>query len=135
MPCFHLRVLITGHEIWIPVASVARCRLRNLSQVAEAERALAVFDTAPPDYKGVSWIQRSRAYEDSLSGGQLDQVIVVYRDLLLMKQRGPLSFGQIRLLERARRMVICEIALVLELDDGTLADDMERRFHDIQTAA
>jgi len=126
---------MTGHEILIPVGSVERCQLRELSGVSEAESALASFEATPPDYKGVSWIQRSRVYEDSLSGGKLDQVVVVYRDLLWMKQRGPLSFGQIRLLERARRMATCEIALVLNLDAVDLTDRMEERCGDVQTAA
>ena len=46
----------------------------------------------------------------------MDEVALVFRDLALMKKRGPLSFGQMRLLERSRRMCVHEIAIALDLD-------------------
>ena len=116
VPCMKVRLLDTDYNIWIPLNRVQRCGLRHVSSRRAASRALQVFRRPPPTYKGISWIQRSRGYEERLAGGCLDEVALVFRDLALMKKRGPLSFGQMRLLERSRRMCVHEIAIALDLD-------------------
>ena len=115
-PCLKVRLLDTEYNIWIPLNGVQQCGLRHVASRRVASRALQVFRRPPPTYKGISWIQRSRGYEQRLAGGLIDEVAIVFRDLALMKRRGPLSFGQMRLLERSKRMFVHEIAIALELD-------------------
>lgn len=114
--CMKVRLLDTDYNIWIPINGVQQCGLRHVASRRVASRALQVFRRPPPTYKGISWIQRSRGYEERLAGGSLDEVAIVLRDLALMKRRGPLSFGQMRLFERSKRMFVHEIAIALELD-------------------
>ncbi len=128
VPCsfFNVHILETEDQILIPTARAADCGVRRTAASALATNALALFAQPPPDWTGVSWIQRSRHYETCVSKGELLEVASVFRDMLHMKHTGPLSFGQIKLLQRSRRMATHEIAIALERDSvevGGLIED------------
>lgn len=132
VPCVRVRLLDTDFNIWIPESGVQRCGVRQVASPKAASHALQIFRRAPPTYKGISWIRRSRGYEERLSGGSLDEVAIVFRDLALMKRRGPLSFGQMRLLERSKRMVVFEIAIALDLDPEDVQVLIQELLEDIE---
>jgi CarD family transcriptional regulator len=119
---FLVSLLSTEDQILIPVARATACGVRKIVDPEAALRALDTFDRALPDWTGVSWIRRGRHYEEHLGRGELAEVAQVLRDLLHMKASGPLSFGQIQLLERASRMVVHEVALAT----GCTASEISR---------
>lgn len=119
---FLVSLLSTEDQILIPVARATACGVRKVVDAEAALRALDTFDRELPDWTGVSWIRRGRHYEEQLGRGELGEVAQVLRDLLHMKASGPLSFGQIQLIERATRMVVYEIALAT----GRAAADVSR---------
>lgn len=125
--CVLLHIEATDHRIWIPTERIARCQVRGVIPAASAPTVLGVFDHQPRRQRGVSWIRRSRRYEEQLGSSDLEEVAEVYRDLYRMKLSGPLSFGQIRLLEKSSRMVIHELAISLKQSPEEIEGMIRRR--------
>ena len=126
-PCafFNVRILETQDQILIPVERAADCGARSLVSTDSASAVVQIFSEPPSDWTGVSWIRRSRHYGSSLMAGELQGTAEVLRDLLHMRQCGPLSFGQLKLLQRSRRMVTHELAIALERDVRELREQIE----------
>ena len=122
---FNVHVLETQDQILIPVDRAADCGVRALVSTDSAFAVVQIFSEPPSDWKGVSWIRRSRHYDSSLMEGQLHRTAEVFRDMLHMRQCGPLSFGQLKLLQRSRRMVTYELAIALERDVQELDEQIE----------
>jgi CarD family transcriptional regulator len=124
---FRLRLLETEDEILIPILNAAQSSIRPLIGASEAREVISEFDRPIGDYAGVSWIRRRRGYDNAVSKGCPFELAVVFRDLHVMRLRSPLSFEQLRLYERARRMVVFELACALGLKPTNVEHMLMRR--------
>ena len=71
---------------------------------------------------GVTWSRQFREYQDKVRAGSVFQVAEVLRDLLRLQTTKELSFGEHRLLENARTLIVGELAA----SQSSEADDVER---------
>jgi CarD family transcriptional regulator len=83
-----------------------------------------VFKERRPAVSGIPWSRRHRRYQQLLHSGAPDDVARVMRDLLRLRGRKELSFGERKLLDEARRLLLKEVALVCNVSETTV----ERRF-------
>lgn len=132
---FRIRLLETDHHIWVPIDRVDRVGIRPIASRRVANDALDVFGEPPPSHRGVSWIRRHRRYEQALASGDLQEAAVVFRDMQLMKMNAPLSFGQLRLLEQARRLVVYEVAMALDRDPDVVEERIGQRVATLRPSA
>lgn len=109
-----IQVLDTGLAVLVPVDKLDVVGIRPIMDAALASNVLGVFDEPVPSRRGVSWIRTSRDYEARVASGETGAVAGVLRDLYVMKWGGPLSFGQLRLFERSRRLVVRELSIALD---------------------
>ncbi len=116
LECFLLKVKDSSNHIMVPVDRVTQCGLRPVISRQSTEEVLQTLSRHNPPPRRTSWIQRFRTYREHLNSGVLNNVAKVFRDLYQMKQEGPLSFGQMRLLERSQQMLIEELSIALEQD-------------------
>lgn len=125
--CFYaLRSVDTGLKILVPVDKAAHVGLRPVvgeSQVREVYAILGEHD-APPDKQ--SWNRRYRGFMDKLKTGKLSEVAEVYRDLTRLKSGKALSFGERKMLDHARFLLLKELALVRSTPIGPLERELER---------
>jgi CarD family transcriptional regulator len=89
-----------------------------------ANSLLDVFKERRPAVTGIPWSRRHRHYQQLLHSGSAEEVARVMRDLLRLRSRKELSFGERKLLDSARRMLVKEVALVF----GDTEAKVERRF-------
>jgi CarD family transcriptional regulator len=126
-----IELLDTGLELLVPLNKLEAVGIRRVIDATFVEAVLGVFDEPVPRRRDVSWIRKSREYEARVASGQAGDVAVVLRDMYLLKWGGRLSFGQLRLFERSRRLVLRELAIAL--DDAP--DHVERAIVDRIRAA
>jgi CarD family transcriptional regulator len=109
-----IQLLDTGLEVLVPVDKLEHVGVRRIIDASFADAVLGVFDEPVPRRRGVSWIRQSREYEARVASGSAGEVAEVLRDMYVLKWGGPLSFGQLRLFERSRRLVVRELAIALD---------------------
>lgn len=124
---YALRLVDTGLKILVPVDKAEHVGLRPVAgerQVCEVYAVLGERD-APPDKQ--SWNRRYRGFMDKLKTGALPEVAEVYRDLTRLKSGGKnLSFGERKMLDHARFLLLKELALVRHAQVGPLEKELER---------
>jgi CarD family transcriptional regulator len=112
-----LRVRENNSLVMVPMRNVAEVRLRKPIAGKECEALLQLlardFDAPPTD-----WKDRFKEFSDKMRSGDLFAVAEVLKTLTWLNQLKPLSFREKRMLERARYLVISELACVCRLSEA-----------------
>jgi len=121
-----IRIVVQGTHIRlvVPVQGARASGLRHPIDRKTATSALGVFKEQQSAVEGIPWVRQLRHYQQLLHSGSAEEVARVLRDLLRLRLRKELSFGQRRLLESARRMLFQEVALAFHDTEA----NVERRF-------
>jgi len=120
-----LKVLTGDAPLMVPTAGAERVGLRAVASRADSEE---VFDVLRSDEVAVApgpWNRRFREYTELVNSGCLTQVAQVFRDLLRMQPGRELSFGERRLLEQSKQLLVSELALARECTPEVVEADME----------
>ena len=108
-----LRIRFNDSLVLVPTRNAGevglRCPIAN-SQCQALFTALAQDFSAPP----TEWTNRFKELSDRMRTGDVFSVAEVLKTLTFLNQQKPLSFREKRMLDRARYLVISEIALVKE---------------------
>jgi CarD family transcriptional regulator len=121
-----IRIVVEGTDIRlvVPVQGARAVGLRRPIDRKTAVSVLGVFKEPHSAVEGIPWVRQIRHYQQLLHSGSAAEVARVLRDLLRLRLRKELSFGQRRLLDAARRMLVKEMALAF----GDTEARVERRF-------
>lgn len=119
-----LRMLEDDSRILIPRGKVDRVGLRGIMGSDDAQKIWGILKkrTRRRTAHGVTWSRQFREYQDKVRAGSVFQVAEVLRDLLRLQTTKELSFGEHRLLENARTLIVGELAA----SQSSEADDVER---------
>jgi CarD family transcriptional regulator len=108
---FYLLRLMCNHmTVMVPFSHVADVGLRRLSRNGELERVLN-FLASGCCRSRQDWKNRFKENSEKMRIGGLLQIAEVLKSLLLLQLEKPLSFREKKMLERARQMLVSEIAL------------------------
>jgi CarD family transcriptional regulator len=114
----------TAIRLVVPVDAARAVGLRRPIDRKTAASVLDVFKDQRSAVEGIPSVRQLRHYQQLLTSGSAQDVARVLRDLLRLRLRRELSFGQRRLLDAARRMLVGEVALAF----GDTEAGVERRF-------
>jgi CarD family transcriptional regulator len=111
LPFYTLRLAATNSVVLVPVANAGEVGLRSPISSGECEMLLKTlsddFNAAPCD-----WKDRFKEFSDKMRTGDIFEVAGVLKHLTYLSHQKPLSFREQRMLERARYLVVSELAAV-----------------------
>jgi CarD family transcriptional regulator len=111
LPFYTLRLAATNSVVLVPVSNASEVGLRVPISTAECEMLLKNLGddfTSPPN----DWKDRFKEFSDKMRSGDIFEVAEVLKNLTYLSLIKPLSFREQRMLERARYLVISELAVV-----------------------
>ena len=104
-----LRLICSSMTVMVPFATAQTIGLRRLSRHGEVSKVLAYL--AGPDIESLcDWKLRFRINSDKMLTGSLLQIAEVFKQLVRLQGEKPLSFREKKMLDRARAMLIGEVA-------------------------
>jgi CarD family transcriptional regulator len=125
---FYILKLLNGKAGTIRVALNAVDRV-GLRQVMSRSAAKTVLDELKKDEMAVTsqpWNRRYREYTELLKSGSPIKVAKVLRDLSKVRSdKGELSYGEKKLMEQARKLLITELALARRVREETIERDID----------
>lgn len=123
-----LRIIDTGMKVMVPTASSEG--LRTVMASSEAEKVMAVFQTAERAVGNGPWNRRQRAYNEMIRSGSPYEIAKVLRDLYRIKFSNDkdLSYGERRLMEQARALLVKELALSKQVTEAEVERQIEAVF-------
>lgn len=108
---FLLRLLDTDRRILVPLRQVRKVGLRQVIPSDEVPAVYGVLRSKPARAARQNWNRRYRAYIEKLKTGSVYDVAEVMRDLYLLRYEKSLSFGERKLLDTAKELLVKELAV------------------------
>lgn len=125
LPFYTLRLAATNTLVLVPVANAIEVGLRAPISSAECEMLLKNladdFATASTD-----WKDRFKDFSDKMRTGDIFEVADVLKNLTFLSHLKALSFREQRMLERARYLVISELAAVCRQPECNVTPRVEQ---------
>jgi len=98
---------------WIPVAMATPNRLRPVMSKDAIPATWEVMLAQEAPEKRATWNRRQRRYNEQISSPAPADLAALIGELAAVQVNKPLSFGEQRILEKARKLLADEIAAVL----------------------
>ena len=104
-----LRLTYTSMTVMVPFSHVSEIGLRKVTRNGEVSRVLEYLAEGSSKRK-CDWKDRFKENSDRMRKGTLLEIAEVLKTLLVLQIEKPLSFREKKMLDRARGMLIGEVA-------------------------
>ena len=125
---FVMRILENGMKIMIPVQNIEEIGLRPLIAKEEVKKVYALFKTPPKSPDTTNWNRRHRDYMEKIKTGSPYDVAQVMCELLAMRVEKDLSFGERKLLDMVKVLLVKEVALASEKSEKEVEAEIQAFF-------
>jgi CarD family transcriptional regulator len=123
-----MRILENDMIIMIPTTNVDNVGLRELIRQKEVPKLYSILKKKKTMMDNQTWNRRFREYTEKIKTGSVYEVAEVYRDLLTLKIEKELSFGERKMLDTARNLLVKEISLAKRVKEEQIEKDLDRIF-------
>lgn len=123
-----LRVMDSDKKIMIPVNNVKNVGLRGIINAQQLEEVYDILRERDVDLNQQTWNRRYRAYVEKIHTGSPYEIAEVLRDLNLLKFHKTLSFGERKVLDTARRLLVQELAIAKDQSEELIMEELEHIF-------
>jgi CarD family transcriptional regulator len=119
-----LSILDTKMTIMIPKENAC---IAGMREVIDPERIPEVYEIlkskeVPDNHQ--PWNQRYRGYMERIQSGSIFEVAKVFRDLYSLKGEKGLSFGERKLMDTAKRLLIKELAISKDAEEADVGKEI-----------
>jgi CarD family transcriptional regulator len=125
-----LRIADSGLKIIIPTDNAEAVGLRAIMSVADVREVFSILRSTEVTTDHQTWNRRQREYMDKIKTGSAYEIAEVLRDLYLLRRHKDLSFGERRMLETARGLLVREIAIARKEAEGQIEAEIESIFQE-----
>lgn len=119
-----LEVIDSDVTVMVPIDNAETVGLRPLIAKTEIPKVYKIlkanFKKNTPANGGQSWNKRYRDYADKLKSGDIFLVAEVLKEINVLQKGKELSFGEKRIMDSARTLLVKEISLSTSTDEDKL---------------
>jgi CarD family transcriptional regulator len=123
-----LKILDNGMKVMVPMGVASQVGLRGIMSDKEANNILATMRAREVAVDVQPWSRRFRVYTEMIKSGAPIEIAKVLRDMNRLKFDKDLSFGERRLLDQARSLLLKELAFAKKKTEAEMADEIARIF-------
>ncbi len=123
-----LRILDNGMKVMVPTNAVTQAGLRSVMAADEADKVLETMRAREVAVDLQPWSRRFRAYTEMIKSGSPFEVAKVLRDMHRLRFDKDLSFGERRLLDQAKSLLVKELALSKKMTETELLAEVVQIF-------
>lgn len=108
---YSLKIIDTGMKIMVPKHNAEAVGLRPIISREEASKVIDILKEKEIRVDNQTWNRRYREYMEKIKTGSVYEIAEVLRDLFLLKVDKELSFGERKMLDTARNLLLKELSL------------------------
>jgi CarD family transcriptional regulator len=123
-----LRILGGDKRIMVPVKNAQAVGLRSVVSEDEVLEIFEILRERTVAFDNQTWNRRYRGFMDKIKTGSIYDAAEVMRDLYRLKSEKNLSFGERRMLETARGLIVTEIAVARHWSEEQTTTEIEAIF-------
>ena len=121
-----LRLSDNDLRIMVPVEKVDQVGLRPVAGSDDVDEVLQILREKAVRFDRNTWNRRYRGFMEKIKSGSLFEVAEVFRDLSRLKKTKTLSFGERRMLDTARDLVVQELSVARKSEEDEVEKELER---------
>ncbi len=123
-----LEILDNGMRIMIPTVSSESVGLRAIVDETEVSGVLDILADRNVELGSQTWNRRYRDYMEKIKTGSVHEVAAVLRDLFLLSVDKDLSYGERKMLDTAKGLLVTELSLAQDSEESTVSKTIEAIF-------
>lgn len=123
-----LEILDNSMRIMIPTASSENVGLRAIVGKGEVRDVLAILADRTVELGTQTWNRRYRDYMEKIKTGSVHEVAIVLRDLFLLSVDKDLSYGERKMLDTAKNLIVKELSLAQNSEEADVSKTIEAIF-------
>ena len=120
-----LRIIGSGMTIMVPTENASRVGLREVIEPADIPKVIAILKKNDLEISP-NWNRRFKDNLERIKTGSLYEVAVVLRKLVLLQKERNLSFGEKKMMESVRELLVSEISHSSGVDHETARARVEK---------
>ena len=123
-----LRILDNGMKVLVPTTAATQVGLRAIMSDKQANNILQTMRAREVAVDVQPWSRRFRVYTEMIKSGSAVEIAKVLRDMNRLKFDKDLSFGERRLLDQARSLLLKELAFAKKKTEAEMAEEIRQIF-------
>jgi len=124
-----LKILDNGMTIMVPVENASAIGMRPVINQTQVDKVYEVLKDRDVPADNQTWNRRYREYMNKIQTGDPIEVGKVLRDLALLRGDKNLSFGERKMYDQARGLLVQEISVAKDCDEKTIESEIEKIFN------
>ncbi|MFZ5450881.1 MAG: CarD family transcriptional regulator [Thermodesulfobacteriota bacterium] len=120
-----MRLLDNDMIIMIPMSNAENVGLRDIIDSNSVPEVYEILSLRPSRINNQTWNRRYRDYMDKIKTGSPFRVAEVLRDLTLLKTEKDLSFGERKMLDTAKNLLVKELSLVNDKQEDEIEAQLQ----------
>ena len=127
-PVYILKILDSGLKIMVPTVNAGSVGLRDLITSKQVKEVYSIMKSRDIPRDTQTWNRRYREYMEKIKTGSVFEIAEVLRDLCVLRGSKELSFGERKMLDTARGLLIKELALAKGVAEDKIGAEIEAIF-------
>ena len=123
-----LEILGNSMRIMIPTSSSENVGLRSIVNKKEALEVLNILKDRAIEIDSQTWNRRYREYMEKIKTGSIFEVAAVLRDLFLLSVDKDLSYGERKMLDTAKGLLVKELSIAQDVEEDKISQKIEKIF-------
>jgi CarD family transcriptional regulator len=123
-----MRIMGNGMKIMIPTDSAESVGLRELISEKEIPKIYEILRNKNVTIDKQTWNKRYREYLEKIKTGSVFEIARVLRDLFILKSDKNLSFGERKMMDTAKSLLIKEISIASNSEETKVEQDLKMIF-------
>jgi len=123
-----MQIFANGMTVMVPTKNVKNVGLREVVGEDQVDIVYEILQERDISIDNQTWNRRYREYMDKIRTGSIFEIAEVLRDLMLLRYQKELSFGERKMLDTARNLLIKELAIAEDLTEKEVAEKIDGTF-------
>jgi len=119
-----MKIMSNGMKIMIPTNSAESVGLREIIAEKEISKVYDILRNKDVTIDKQTWNKRYKEYLDKIKTGSVFEVARVLRDLFILKSDKNLSFGERKMMDTAKSLLVKEISIASNLEETKVEQDL-----------
>lgn len=124
-----MKILDNDMTIMIPTSNSDNVGLRAIISKDEVTKVIEILKERDIKISSQTWNRRYRDYMEKIKTGSVYEVAVVLRDLFILRVDKELSYGERKMMDTAKSLLVKELSLAQKLDEEKIEQQIEKLFH------
>lgn len=123
-----LRIVDNGMTIMIPRDNVQAVRLREVIRKLDVSKVIHILKDRDVTIDNQTWNRRYREYMEKINTGSIYEIAEVLRDLHLLRIEKELSFGERKIMDMAKNLLVKELAIARDVKESDILREIKTIF-------